>query len=92
MTKKGSEIRRSKMPAEEPLMRKATPAEVDAIRRIALAALVERLGGEVTITEDEYAAMQQRYGPGNLGVKAEYVGKELRLSLMATPNARPSSN
>ena len=62
------------------------------VAKLALPVLVERLGGAVTITEAELADLGRRYGgPRNLGVRAEYHGSELRLTLVTPPRRPPVS-
>jgi hypothetical protein len=57
------------------------------IAKVALPVLVERLGGLVTITEDESEALWARYGGRDrVAVKAEYskVDRQLTLTLVST--------
>ena len=80
-------------PALRSSMVRATREQKEAIWKIALGVLVERFGGEVTITEEEHADMARRYG-GPVIVQAEYVGRELHRSLRANveePSKRPVS-
>lgn len=58
----------------------------DNVAQLALPVLVERLGGAVEITEAEYEALWERYGGRDrIGVKAEYEGATLRLTLVSKP-------
>jgi len=60
--------------------------------KLALPVLVERLGGAVTITEDELNDLGRRYGGlRNLAVRIEYHGTELRLTLITAPRRPPVS-
>jgi hypothetical protein len=53
---------------------------------VALPVLIERLGGSVVITEEEYEAMGRRYGGvSRLAVQAEYHGNALHLTLIKNP-------
>jgi hypothetical protein len=62
----------------------------DEAARLALPVLVERLGGEVTITEAEFEATGKRYGGiDNLGVEITYRNRELHLKLIASPKRPP---
>lgn len=56
------------------------------IAKLALPILVERLGGEVSISEEEAEEVWRRYGGRKkVGVKASYQGSTLTLTLVATP-------
>jgi hypothetical protein len=40
------------------------PATMEAITQLVLPVLLDRVGGAVTVTEDELAALERRYGGG----------------------------
>jgi hypothetical protein len=63
-----------------------------AMAAVALPMLVERHGGKVTFSRDEYEAMGARYGGfSRLGVQVEYDGETLTLTLVAKHPATPLS-
>lgn len=74
---------------------KGTAKQKQAIAAIALPALMERLGGEVTITEAELDAMQARWGQGKLSVVATWDEKQHSLHprvARCLPEPVPPSN
>lgn len=60
--------------------------------RLALPVLVERLGGSVTISEDELEELGRRYGgTKNIALEIRYHGQALHLTLISAPQQPPVS-